>query len=136
MLISLRHYFDKDVKESGQQERDHRATRGPRSSTPEPVPKRPRVSRSASKLPVRDSRRSDESRARATRGVIASATGTSKPRGSSMGRSAQIPALERSSDKETVTEGLLPAFERSSEEETATVVGTRGSELRTPAVER
>jgi hypothetical protein len=34
-----------------------------------------------------------------------------------------------------VTEGLLPAVERSSEEETATVVGTRVSELRTPAVE-
>ena len=40
------------------------------------------------------------------------------------------------SEKETVTEGLLPTVERSSEEETATVVGTRGSELRTPAVER
>ena len=35
-----------------------------------------------------------------------------------------------------MTEGLLPAVERSSEEETATVVGTRGPELRTPAVER
>ena len=35
-----------------------------------------------------------------------------------------------------MTEGLLPAVERSSEEETATVVGTRGLELRTPAVER
>ncbi len=34
-----------------------------------------------------------------------------------------------------MTEGLLPAVERSSEEETATVVGTRVSELRTPAVE-
>ncbi len=35
-----------------------------------------------------------------------------------------------------MTEGLLPAVERSSGEETATVVGTRGPELRTPAVER
>ena len=35
-----------------------------------------------------------------------------------------------------MTEGLLPAVERSSVEETATVVGTRGLELRTPAVER
>ena len=35
-----------------------------------------------------------------------------------------------------MTEGLVPAVERSSEEETATVVGSRGSELRTPAVER
>ncbi len=78
----------------------------PRSSTPEPVPKRPRTSRSTSKAPVRDSRRSEESGARATRGVIASA------------------------------EGLLPAVERSSEEKTATVVGTQGPELRTPAVER
>ena len=76
----------------------------PRSSTPEPVPKRPRISRSTSKLPVQDSRRSDEFRARATRGVIASATGTSEPRGSSKGRSAQTPAIERSSEKETATE--------------------------------
>ena len=108
----------------------------PRSSTPEPVPKRPRTSRSTSKLPVRDSRRSDESRARGTKGVIASAAETSEPRGSSMGKPAQTPAVERSSEEETVTEGLLPAVERSSEEETATVVGTRGLELRTPAVER
>jgi len=108
----------------------------PRSSTPEPVPKRPRTSRSTSKLPARDSRRSEESRARATRGVLASAAGISEPRGSSMGRPAQTPAVERSSEKETVTEGLLPAVERSSEEETATVVGTRELELRTPAVER
>ena len=49
---------------------------------------------------------------------------------------AQTPTVERSSEEETVTEGLLPAVERSSEEETATVVGTRGLELRTPAVER
>ena len=35
-----------------------------------------------------------------------------------------------------MAEGLLPAVERFSEEETATVVGTRESELRTPAVER
>jgi hypothetical protein len=108
----------------------------PRSSTPEPVPKRLRTSRSTSKAPARDSRRSEESGARATRGVIASAAGTSEPGGSSRGRPAQTPAVERSSRKETVTEGLLPAVERSSEEETATVVGTRGPELRTPAVER
>jgi len=49
---------------------------------------------------------------------------------------AQTPTVERSSEEETVTEGLLPAVERSSVEETATVVGTRGLELRTPAVER
>ena len=108
----------------------------PRSSTPEPVPKRPRTSRSTSQVPARDSRRSEESGARATRGVIASAAGTSEPGGSSRGRPAQTPAVERSSRKETVTEGLLPAVERSSEEETATVVGTQGPELRTPAVER
>jgi hypothetical protein len=53
-----------------------------------------------------------------------------------MGRSAQAPAAEWSSEKETVTEGLLPVVERFLEEETATVVGTRGLELRTPAVER
>jgi len=53
-----------------------------------------------------------------------------------MGRSAQAPATEWSSEKETVTEGLLPVVERFLEEETATVVGTRGLELRTPAVER
>jgi hypothetical protein len=35
-----------------------------------------------------------------------------------------------------VTEGLLPAVERSLGEETATVVGTRGQELRKPTVER
>ena len=108
----------------------------PRSSTPEPVPKRPRTSRSTSKVPARDLRQSEESGARATRGVIASAAGTSEPGGSSRGRPAQTPAVERSSREETVTEGLLPAVERSSEEETATVVGTRVSELRTPAVER
>jgi hypothetical protein len=100
----------------------------PRSSTLEPVPKRPRTSRSTSKTPARDSRRSEESGARATRGVIASAA--------TRGRSAQTPAVERSSREETVTEGLLPAAERSSGEETATVVGTQGPELRTPAVER
>jgi hypothetical protein len=42
-----------------------------------------------------------------------------------MGRPAQTPAVERSSEEETVTEGLLSAVERSSEEETAAVVGTR-----------
>ena len=81
-------------------------------------------------------RNPSEYRDRATRGVIASATGIPEPGGSSMGRPAQTPAVERSSEEETVTEGPLPAVERSSEEETVTVVGIRGSELRTPAVER
>ena len=45
----------------------------PRSRTPEPAPKRSRSSRSTSKGPLPGSNRSDESRARATRGVIASA---------------------------------------------------------------
>ena len=103
----------------------------PRSSTPEPVPKRPRTSRFTSKLPVQDSHRSDESRARATRGVIASAAGTSEPRGSSMGRPTQTPAVERSSEEETVTESLLPAVEQSWEEGTATVHDDDGQDPRT-----
>jgi hypothetical protein len=45
-----------------------------------------------------------------------------------MGRSAQTLAVERSSEKETVTEGLLPAVERSSEEETVTVDGNDGQD--------
>ena len=73
MLKFIEALFDKDVNQSEQQERDHKATRG-----------------------------------------------STKP----------------SSEKETVTEGLVPAVERSSEEETATVVGSRRSELRTPVVER
>ncbi len=82
----------------------------PRSSTPEPVPKRPRTSRSTSKLPARDSRRSEESRARATRGVLASAGGSSE---------------------ETVTECLLTTVERSLEEGTATVHDDDGQDPRT-----
>jgi hypothetical protein len=62
----------------------------PRSSTPEPVPKRPKASRSTSKVPARDSR---------ARGVIVSAAGTSEPGGSSIGRPARTPAIERSSER-------------------------------------
>ena len=40
----------------------------PRSGTPDPAPKRQRTSRSSSKRPDRDSSRSEESRASATRG--------------------------------------------------------------------
>jgi len=103
----------------------------PRSSI---APKRQRISRLTSKVPAPESSRSDESRTRATREVIASATGSS--RGSSRGRSARTPTVERSSEEETVTDGLLQAVERSSREETETVDGGRGSELRIPAVER
>ena len=62
----------------------------PRSSTPEPVSKRPKASRSTSKVPARDSR---------ARGVIVSAAGTSEPGGSSIGRPARTPAIERSSER-------------------------------------
>ena len=49
-----------------------------------------------------------------------------------MGKPAQTPAVERSSEEETVTEGLLPAVLRSSEEETATVHDDDGQDPRTP----
>ena len=105
----------------------------PGSSTPEPAPKRQRKSSSALKAHSRDSRRSKESGARATEGVIVSAAGVSEPRRSSSGSSAMTPAFEWSSQEETMIEGLLPAVERSSQE--ATVVGTQRSALRTPAFE-
>jgi hypothetical protein len=108
----------------------------PRSSTPEPATKRPRISRPTSQIAVPDSSRSDESRARATRRVKASAAGVRAPRGASRGRPARTPSAERSSGEESVAEGLLPAAEGSSGEELVAVDGSPLLEPRTPAAER
>ena len=45
----------------------------------------------------------------------------------SRGSELKTPAVERSLEEETVTEGLLPAVELSSGEETATVDGNSGN---------
>ena len=65
------HYFDKDVNESEQQERDHQATRGPMKQHTRACAK------STENQPI-DLR--DLGGVIATRGVIASATGASEPR--------------------------------------------------------
>ena len=79
-----------------------------------PASKRSRSIRSTSKRPIPDSSRSDESRARTDRGVIASAAGVSEPRRAS-GEASRTPAAERSSGVESVTSSM-PLVERPSGE--------------------
>ena len=85
----------------------------PRSSTPEPepAPKRPRTSRSTSKLSVQKSNLPEESTAVTTRSVRAPAARVPAPRGASRGRLVWTPSAE---GELFVAKGSLPAAERSS----------------------
>jgi hypothetical protein len=117
----------------------------PRSSTPEPVSKRPRRSSSTPQAPARDSRRPGKSKARATEDVIASAAGESEPGRASNRSSSRTPDVVRpvpidgSGRSPDVVRpvpidgsGLLPAVERPDPidgEAYAAVMGNQGAEL-------